>query len=102
MARVEQEGWGKGARSILGDPSCVTSGEAGQLRAPLFSLQLPLPAVTEGFDALPGSHSRRSSACGNAHPWRIIGVWVCVDKIVITAVVVVIVVVIVIVVVPLV
>ena len=31
--------------------------------AALFSLQLPLAAVTEGFDALRGSRSRRSSAC---------------------------------------
>ena len=35
--------------------------------AALFSLQLPLAAVTEGFDALRGSHSRRSSACGSAN-----------------------------------
>ena len=33
----------------------------------LFSLQLPLAAVAEGFDALRGSHSRRSSACGSAN-----------------------------------
>ena len=35
--------------------------------AALFSLQLPLAALTEGFDALRGSHSRRSSACGSAN-----------------------------------
>ena len=35
--------------------------------AALFCLQLPLAAVTEGFDALAGSHSRRSSACGSAN-----------------------------------
>ena len=33
----------------------------------LFSLQLPLAAVTEGFDALRGSHPRRSSVCGPAN-----------------------------------
>ena len=32
--------------------------------AALFSLQLVLAAVTDGFDPLRGSHSRRSSACG--------------------------------------
>ena len=35
--------------------------------AAFFSLQLPLAAVTEGSDALRGSHSRRSSACGSAN-----------------------------------
>ena len=35
--------------------------------AALFSLQLPLAAVTEGFHPLRGSHSRRSSACGSAN-----------------------------------
>jgi hypothetical protein len=35
--------------------------------AALFSLQLPLAAATESFDALPGSHSWRSSACGCAN-----------------------------------
>ena len=33
------------------------------LAAALFSLQLLLPAVTGGLEALRGSHSRRSSAC---------------------------------------
>jgi len=31
--------------------------------AALFSLQLLLAAVTDGFDPLRGSHLRRSSAC---------------------------------------
>ena len=35
--------------------------------AALFSLQLPRAAVTEGFDALRGSHPRRSSVCGPAN-----------------------------------
>ena len=35
--------------------------------ATLFSLQLPLATVTEGFDAVRGSHSRRSSASGSAN-----------------------------------
>ena len=33
----------------------------------IISLQLPLAAVTEGFDALRGSHPRRSSVCGPAN-----------------------------------
>ena len=32
--------------------------------AALFSLQLPLAAVAEGFDALRGSHSRRPKVSG--------------------------------------
>ena len=35
--------------------------------AALFSLQLPHAAVTEGFEPLRASHSRRSSACGVAN-----------------------------------
>ena len=35
--------------------------------AALFRLQLPLATVTEGFDAVRSSHSRRSSACGSAN-----------------------------------
>ena len=40
--------------------------ESSNDSAALLSLQLPQAEVSEGFDALAGSQSRRSSACGSA------------------------------------